>query len=174
MLQYNKHIVYKYILWHCLWVVWLGFSRFRLLKHMHVYHVIYLLTDWPLSMSLNNPGPVDVIENIDPVSITCSADCNPECGYVWTDASGVDVASDELFYLDKLTRQQAGDYRCTASNIYGSKVKSVQVNVLCRLSNVLYSLIFVYNNPILHIQITSICLIITLVRCLQYYILAVL
>ena len=75
----------------------------------------------------------DVIENTDPVNITCLADCNPDCGYIWTDANGTVVSMNHVLYLDKPDRYQAGEYTCTASNTYGLLSASATINVMCKL-----------------------------------------
>ena len=99
-------------------------------------YCIQYSTDWPLSVSLSNPGPVigviDVIENIDPVNITCLADCNPDCGYVWTDANGTVVSADALLSFVTVTRYDSGEYKCTAKNMYGEIDTSFTLNVLCK------------------------------------------
>ena len=88
--------------------------------------------DWPWSISLSDPGSVDVIENIDPVSITCLADCNPGCGYIWTDANGTVLSTEALLSIATVTRYQSGEYKCTADNMYGQIDTSFTLNVLCK------------------------------------------
>ena len=85
-----------------------------------------------MSISISVPEPVNVVENVDPVNITCEAVCNPECGYVWTAVNGTDVSSDEFLYMDKLTRYQAGVYRCIANNSLGFMAKDTPINVFCK------------------------------------------
>ena len=76
---------------------------------------------------------MDVIENRYPVSITCLADCNPDCGYVWTDQSGSEVSSNVVLDLGKPDRTKAGIYKCTATNDYGHLNTDFELNVLCKL-----------------------------------------
>ena len=66
-----------------------------------------LPTDWPGTISLSDSGPVDVIEKIESVSITCTADCQPNCGYVWTDANGTVVSTEALLNIATVTRYQS-------------------------------------------------------------------
>ena len=65
--------------------------------------MVYLIPDWPLGMSVSQ-DKVHVIEYADSVNITCLADCNPGCGYVWTDANGTVLSMDQVLYLDKPDR----------------------------------------------------------------------
>ena len=74
-----------------------------------------------------------MIENRDPVSITCLADCKPDCGYVWTDQSGSEVSSNVVLDLVKPDRTKAGIYKCTATNDYGHLNTDFELNVLCKL-----------------------------------------
>ena len=84
-----------------------------------------------MSVSQNK---VDVIEYTDPVNITCLADCNPGCGYIWTDANGTVVSMDQVLYLDKPDRYQTGEYTCTTNNTYGQLSASSTINVMCKLT----------------------------------------
>ncbi|KAJ8321342.1 hypothetical protein KUTeg_001103 [Tegillarca granosa] len=52
------------------------------------------------------------------VPIQCISDCNPICNFVWT--TGQSDYNGEILAIISITRIQEGEYKCTASNIYGS------------------------------------------------------
>ncbi|XP_069115250.1 hemicentin-2-like isoform X2 [Argopecten irradians] len=60
-------------------------------------------------------------------TITCSADCNPDCTYSWT-KDGQTYTTGSGLQLTNIQRGQTGVYRCTASNVHRS-TKALRVNV---------------------------------------------
>ncbi|CAC5371803.1 unnamed protein product [Mytilus coruscus] len=71
----------------------------------------------------------ETIGNVGP--ITCTVDCNPICLVTWTGPNIQDDAMSVL-HLQKIDRNQAGNYLCTASNSYGNRISStISVIVIC-------------------------------------------
>ena len=94
---------------------------------------LFSFSDWPLTIALSSPDHVDVIEDTESVSSTCTADCNPVCDYRWVDDNGTVVSTSGLLDIDTPDRYQAGEYTCWASNTYGELPKVLTVNVMCKL-----------------------------------------
>ncbi|KAK7106149.1 hypothetical protein V1264_017439 [Littorina saxatilis] len=68
-------------------------------------------------------------ENSD-LSVTCSADCKPECEYVWKRGL-TEVALTPVLYLEAIQRKQAGTYSCTANNeVSQPSTQQISVDVL--------------------------------------------
>ncbi|XP_021366345.1 hemicentin-2-like, partial [Mizuhopecten yessoensis] len=56
-------------------------------------------------------------------TVTCSSDCYPVCTYRWT-KNGQSHTTGSGLHLNNIQRGQTGEYRCTASNEYGSQTSS--------------------------------------------------
>ncbi|KAK2140440.1 hypothetical protein LSH36_1355g00002 [Paralvinella palmiformis] len=70
----------------------------------------------------------DVIENTTLVNRTCSADCNPECSYIWiNNTNGVNISYTPL--LNKPDRYDAGSYSCKTYNKYGERNKTFTLKI---------------------------------------------
>ncbi|XP_041378983.1 hemicentin-1-like [Gigantopelta aegis] len=81
----------------------------------------------PDSVTFSPPSPGDVTEGED-LTVNCSADCNPPCGYSWT-LGTQQLSSSSLLTLTNINRTQAGVYMCTASNTFIPKSKSKHFNL---------------------------------------------
>ncbi|XP_046550432.1 hemicentin-1-like [Haliotis rubra] len=73
------------------------------------------------SVSITPSSPHTVVEGTGPVSIRCTADCNPSCG-LQLKKETTDVGQGQVT-LDKVNRAQAGDYTCEAENVIGRASK---------------------------------------------------
>ncbi|KAH3812747.1 hypothetical protein DPMN_141186 [Dreissena polymorpha] len=56
-----------------------------------------------------------ILEGQTLANITCSADCNPVCSFIWR-KSGIMVSNTGVLPLGSVTRNHAGSYECTANN----------------------------------------------------------
>ena len=64
--------------------------------------------------------------------INCTADCRPNCTMTW---SGPNLPGDtnSILNLQNMSRKQAGDYRCTATNSVGNLTsQKVAVTINCK------------------------------------------
>ena len=61
-------------------------------------------------------------------NIQCTADCIPVCTMTWS-RSNIPTGTTSLLNLQNINRNQAGNYQCTASNYFGSKI-SVNVTII--------------------------------------------
>ncbi|XP_046558842.1 hemicentin-1-like, partial [Haliotis rubra] len=73
------------------------------------------------SVSITPSSPHTVVEGTGPVSIRCTADCNPSCGLQLRKGT-TDVGQGQVT-LDKVNRAQARDYTCEAENVIGNASK---------------------------------------------------
>ncbi|XP_046543343.1 hemicentin-1-like [Haliotis rubra] len=73
------------------------------------------------SVSITPSSPHTVVEGTGPVSIRCTADCNPSCGLQLKKGT-TDVGQGQVT-LDKVNRAHAGDYTCEAENVIGRASK---------------------------------------------------
>jgi hypothetical protein len=58
----------------------------------------------------------------------CTADCKPNCTMTWS-GPNLPAGTRSVLNLQNISRNQTGDYQCTASNDVSSKT-SVVVNVV--------------------------------------------
>jgi hypothetical protein len=101
---------------------------------MLYYDISYI--DWPWSILFISPGDTsdiaDVIEDTTFVNRTCSADCNPDCSYIWiNNTNGVNTSYTPLLDLSKPDRYDAGSYSCKAYNKYGELDKIFTLSIRC-------------------------------------------
>ncbi|XP_021373078.1 hemicentin-1-like [Mizuhopecten yessoensis] len=62
--------------------------------------------------------------------ITCTADCRPDCTFVWTKPDDTNLTASAVLSLGQLNRSEHGTYRCTARNIIGEASLTVSVTVV--------------------------------------------
>ena len=98
------------------------------------YNISYI--DWPRSILFISPGDTsdiaDVIEETTTVNRTCSADCNPDCSYIWiNNTNSVNISYTQSLYLSIPDRYDAGSYSCKAYNKYGELNKIFTLNIRC-------------------------------------------
>lgn len=91
-----------------------------------------LLTDPP---SISDLPPNTVIQEGKNVTLYCNVTGNPSPKITWTKDGSVKVLSGaERFIILNVTRQQAGDYVCTARNGMGTSANTtLMLTVHCRL-----------------------------------------
>ncbi|XP_060066961.1 hemicentin-2-like [Ylistrum balloti] len=61
--------------------------------------------------------------------ITCSADCSPECNYIWSKQNEGNITVGSSLVLEQLNRSEHGLYICTARNEVGEATKQVDIIV---------------------------------------------
>ncbi|XP_069119316.1 peroxidasin homolog [Argopecten irradians] len=61
--------------------------------------------------------------------ITCTADCRPDCTFVWTRPDNTNFTVSPVLSLGQLDRSEHGTYRCTARNIVGESTISISITV---------------------------------------------
>jgi len=90
----------------------------------------FIFTDGP-GIKLT-PSDEIYIRNEDEIlaDITCTADCRPDCSYVWMLPSNTNITARVLSLL-ALKRDEQGTYKCVARNVVGESVKAVRITVQC-------------------------------------------
>ena len=68
--------------------------------------------------------------------IQCTADCKPNCTMPWS-GHNLPAGTTSVLNLQNISRNQAENYHCTASNDISSKA-SVVVNVVLQCKYILY------------------------------------
>ncbi|XP_069109388.1 peroxidasin homolog, partial [Argopecten irradians] len=63
--------------------------------------------------------------------ITCTADCRPDCTFVWTRPDNTNFSVSPVLSLGQLDRSEHGTYRCTARNEVGESTISIIITVIC-------------------------------------------
>ena len=64
------------------------------------------------------------------LNLTCEASGTPPLAVSWIKA-GVQLTNEKVLQLTNISRSQAGDYRCEASNECGNSSELVNINVQC-------------------------------------------
>ena len=80
-----------------------------------------MLTDGPDRLVLLPPAKsVNVTEGSKLGPIVCSAECHPNCSYVWKykkiGGSFSDIDSSQSLEISSITKQQSGIYRCCVNH----------------------------------------------------------
>ncbi|XP_069109385.1 carcinoembryonic antigen-related cell adhesion molecule 5-like [Argopecten irradians] len=61
--------------------------------------------------------------------ITCTANCRPDCTFVWTRPDNTNFTVSPVLFLGQLDRSEHGTYRCTARNVAGESTITLSVIV---------------------------------------------
>ncbi|XP_021357371.1 carcinoembryonic antigen-related cell adhesion molecule 5-like [Mizuhopecten yessoensis] len=61
--------------------------------------------------------------------ITCTADCRPDCTFVWTKPDNTNFTASAVLSLGQLDRLEHGTYKCTARNVVGMSNKTATVTI---------------------------------------------
>lgn len=79
----------------------------------------------PKSISLQPQELLHIVEENQPIGpIQCSADCHPNCSFLWTGPESLTLDEPQL-KINSIKKTQAGNYTCTAKNIVGSKTSEI-------------------------------------------------
>ncbi|XP_021352863.1 carcinoembryonic antigen-related cell adhesion molecule 1-like [Mizuhopecten yessoensis] len=71
----------------------------------------------PDTVTLSPPGTTYTRNEGDTLpDITCTADCRPDCIFVWTKPDNTNFTASAVLSLGQLDRSERGTYRCTARN----------------------------------------------------------
>jgi hypothetical protein len=94
-------------------------------------------------------GRNNTVNEFDNVILTCKSVASPSAQYYWTvpDKAAIELANRQTYRLvmEKITRNHAGRYMCTASNYLGSENSSTMaLFVKCKLHLPLFRLPVVY------------------------------
>jgi hypothetical protein len=85
--------------------------------------------DGPNQVSIIPSTQSYTLKEIDNLNqIQCTADCIPVCTMSWS-GPNLPAGTTSVLNLQNINRNQAGSYRCTASNDIGSKI-SVNVTII--------------------------------------------
>ena len=66
------------------------------------------------------------------VTLYCNASGTPPLAISWI-KEGVKLSNESTLQLKNISRSQAGDYRCEASNECGNLSEAVKIDVQCKL-----------------------------------------
>lgn len=94
------------------------------------------ISDGPDRADLNVPENYVITEGDPEGRLTCSSECYPNCSYQWTKDSAP-VGSGGIIQLGTATRQQAGNYTCTARNTASQYARLLEnsTNVIVRCTS---------------------------------------
>ncbi|XP_052063078.1 B-cell receptor CD22-like [Mytilus californianus] len=67
--------------------------------------------------------------------IICNADCKPDCIITWK-GNNVPVGTNNILYLTNITRKQAGNYQCTATNNVGNNTSVTVIVIVLYYRNI--------------------------------------
>ncbi|RUS73642.1 hypothetical protein EGW08_018597 [Elysia chlorotica] len=112
------------------------------------------------TLTLSPAGLVQRQEGAE-LTLTCTAQCSPHCGYRWYKA-GRTISSTPIVHIPAVSRDDAGLYACQADNLAGSSIKPVDVRVRfstavvdVSLSTLPYNPVSVHNAPMMEQPRTS-------------------
>ena len=100
-----------------------------------------MLTDGPDRPVLSpSAKSVNITEGSKLGPIVCSAECHPNCNYVWkhrkTSGRFSDIDSSQSLEIYNITREQSGEYRCRVNHPNNTSRRNkteVMVTVHCKL-----------------------------------------
>ncbi|XP_071094914.1 cell adhesion molecule CEACAM1-like [Haliotis cracherodii] len=105
-----------------------------------------VLSDWSQGYTLNvlygpdtvqfnvNRDNVSAVEG-DPLTVRCSADCNPACNVTWWDTSRQRMITGQreaVLYIPAVDRSVSGQYICHVNNRYGNTSRNLTLDVSSR------------------------------------------
>ena len=88
--------------------------------------------------SITAPSSIQPIQNPAPetegghVTLFCNTSGIPSPTVSWIKVSGGQRTDENILVLKNITRNEAGEYRCEASNECGNTSKSVNIDVRCK------------------------------------------
>lgn len=85
----------------------------------------------PENTQISN-ATINVEEGMQPPRVTCSSRANPEATYEWKRLDKVIGRQSVLMVTRNVTREDNGNYFCTASNKHGVHQTSTIMNVQCK------------------------------------------
>ncbi|XP_048253979.1 neural cell adhesion molecule 2-like [Haliotis rufescens] len=71
----------------------------------------------------------------DPLTVRCSAECNPACTVTWWDTSGQRVITGQreaVLYIPAVDRSVSGQYTCHVNNTYGNISRNLTLEDFCK------------------------------------------
>ena len=83
------------------------------------------------------PSKVYPLENITVMegenrTLTCNVSGSPVLAVMWTEVSSSNQSSGVMRYLTNISRNNAGEYKCEATNDCGNSSASTFLTVLCK------------------------------------------
>ncbi|XP_069119324.1 peroxidasin-like, partial [Argopecten irradians] len=63
--------------------------------------------------------------------ITCTADCRPDCTFVWTRPDNTNFTVSSVLSLGQLDRSDYGKYKCIATNLVGESSTTLNIHITC-------------------------------------------
>ena len=89
-----------------------------------------------MSLKIAVPASIQPIEDQFVVerrntSLTCNASGNPQPTVFWINVASGQRTNSSVLNFTNINRNEAGEYRCEASNDCGSAVEAVNVTVQC-------------------------------------------
>ena len=89
-----------------------------------------------MSLKIAVPASIQPIEDQFVVerrntSLTCNASGNPQPTVFWINVASGQRTNSSVLKFTNINRNEAGEYRCEASNDCGSAVEAVNVTVQC-------------------------------------------
>ena len=70
----------------------------------------------------------------DNVEVYCNVTGIPDPTVIWTKVQGAETTEGRLLNISNISRDQAGEYRCTPKNTCGEESTVVNIDVLCKNS----------------------------------------
>ena len=83
---------------------------------------------------MENPGNLTVTEG-ENATLYCNVSGSPEPNITWTNVSNGNGRNGKRLFLQTISRSQAGEYRCDASNDCGSDSRTSTVTVQCKFDS---------------------------------------
>ncbi len=91
-----------------------------------VNHYGYI-PDGPDDVILDPSGPLVKREG-EPLTVQCSAECNPDCDYQWTHPDNT-VTGGSILSIELIDRTQGGEFYCRAENTVGDETGTLTIDV---------------------------------------------
>ena len=82
------------------------------------------------------------VTETDNLTLPCVATGVPSPFVSWVKFSSGQRTNESLLQLTNISRSQAGEYRCEASNECGNAVETVSITVPCKLQSVTHAMVF--------------------------------
>ena len=109
-------------------------SFFLVFTYHHVIQNLFTSYTYSDAPKFNNNVTILTFADGEKATVNCSLDSNPAATITIVTPSNisVNISSDGIFVISKITSDKAGTYVCTANNSLGDAMLSYTVDVECK------------------------------------------
>ena len=94
-------------------------------------------------VAIVNQAEDKIVEEGTDVEVYCNVTGNPDPTVIWRNVKTGEIIEGKLFKITNISRNQAGEYKCTANNTCGVDSTMVDIDVQCKKITITLFMFFV-------------------------------